>query len=123
MGMLVNNSRSLDKANTYTCQEFLSAVKKGIWTELTTHQAIDSYRRDLQNAYLDNLIRIIMAQATPPGAPAPATSPDLISLVRAHTSALKREINMAIPGMQDPMSKNHLLYMVEKISKALDPKN
>lgn len=133
MSMLLNNSRGFGTARTYTCKELLEDVKKGVWTELYTHQPIDNYRRDLQNVYLDNLIRIITNPLSAPLADLvavqsslPTTMPgiqsDLIALVRTHLLLLKGEINIAISGIKDAVSKEHLRYAVEKINRAFDPK-
>lgn len=134
LSMLLINSRSFGNANTYTCKELLEDVRKSIWTELHTHRPIDNYRRDVQNVYLDNLIKIVttplsapMAELVEVQSTLPVTMPgiqsDLIALVRTHLLILNREINAAIPGTTDGVSKDHLRYAAEKINRAFDPKS
>lgn len=119
-------------ANTYQPDEMLDDVKKGVWGELTTKKPIDAYRRNLQKTYVDALINII----NPPPAPAiqglPASlaglfntnvkDTDIPSIVRAHLTALRAEIQAAIPGTTDKLSKYHLQDVSERIKRALDPK-
>jgi hypothetical protein len=43
-------------AGTYSLEEMMDDVKKGVWSELATKKAIDPYRRNLQKAYAEKLI-------------------------------------------------------------------
>ena len=47
---------------------------------------------------------------------------DISSVVRAHLSSLKSEIQAAATTMPDAMSKYHLQDVAERIKNALDPK-
>jgi hypothetical protein len=110
--------------NVYTPDAMLDDVRAGIWSELTTHKAIDGHRRNLQKAYIDALSKII----NPEDKPAQQTvinnlwNTDAVSVARAQLATLKRQVDGAIPGTADRMSKYHLQDVSDRIRKALDPK-
>ncbi len=121
-------------AGTYTIDEMMDDVRKGVWSELSNRKTIDPYRRNLQKAYAEKLIDLI----TPANAPAalvlviggrvfgPTTvntkNTDVTSVVRGQLRTLQSEVNAAIPGTADRMSKYHLQDVSDRIKKALDPK-
>jgi hypothetical protein len=122
-------------ANTYTIDEMMDDVRKGVWSELSTKKPIDPYRRNLQKAYAEKLIDILTPAApaqtlviqqggrgggfTPPPA---IKNTDVTSVVRGQLRTLQSEINASIPGTTDRMSKYHLQDVSDRIKKALDPK-
>jgi len=121
-------------AGTYTIDEMMDDVRKGLWSELGTRKAIDPYRRNLQKAYAEKLIDLITpspAQAVPVlviggRVFGPTTvntkNTDVTSVVRGQLRTLQAEVNAAIPGTADRMSKYHLQDVSDRIKKALDPK-
>jgi len=123
--MCVSSSRFGDK-NTYSITAMMDDLKKGIWTELTTRKKIDAYRRNLQKAYVDALVNLMNPSAGSPGLPAAYNvnprNTDASSVARAQLAELKKQINAAIPGTADKMSKYHLQDLSFRITKALDPK-
>lgn len=126
IGKLIN-AEALDGAKAYTVTNLFSDLKTGIWSELYTHKTIDVYRRNLQKAYVDNMIRLISA----PAAAAPSmpgmrmtdpTSNDVSSISRAHLINLAKDIRSAIPAATG-MSKYHLQDLSVRINTALNPKS
>jgi hypothetical protein len=121
-------------AGTYTIDEMMDDVRKGIWSELSSRKAIDPYRRNLQKAYAEKLIDLITPspiQATPVlviggRVFGPTTvntkNTDVTSVVRGQLRTLQAEVNASIPGTADRMSKYHLQDVSDRIKKALDPK-
>ena len=119
-------------AETYTIPELLADVKKGVWGELPAHKAIDVYRRQLQQMYVDRMDVVL----NPPPVVIPQgitfgrgyTPPvdndyvDVKASVRSHLIILKGEINSAAATSTDQMTKIHLREMSRRIEKALDPK-
>ena len=110
-------------------------VRKGVWSELSTKKPIDPYRRNLQKAYAEKLIDLITPAppvqiAVAPGGgrggggftpPPSIKNTDVTSVVRGQLRTLQSEINAAIPGTSDRMSKYHLQDVSDRIKKALDP--
>ncbi|MEO7984028.1 MAG: zinc-dependent metalloprotease, partial [Bacteroidota bacterium] len=116
--------------NAYQITELLSDLKKGIYTELAGRKTIDIYRRNLQKSYVNILIGLISKGGqTIPGSGFSITASsvndksDIKSVVRAHLSALRTEINTATSGIADPMSKYHLQDVSKRIDNALNPKD
>ncbi len=126
-------------ANAYSLDDLFTDLRKGIWLELSTHKAIDNYRRNLQKAHAEKLIALLNPSSTAPAAggfnfsspffPASPASPvadpkksDVISLSRAHLVALKSEIAAALPGTRDKLSRYHLQDVLVRINQGLDPK-
>jgi hypothetical protein len=118
--------------DAYQLTELLSDLKKGIWTELPGRKPIDIYRRNLQKSYVNILSALINPPAgqtiTIPGttftiSTAPSIDKsDIKSVVRAHLSSLRNEINAAAAGTSDLMSKYHLQDVSKRIDNALNPK-
>ena len=124
------NAETAIGSNAYKMTDLFSDLKKGIWSELPARKPIDIYRRNLQKSYIDVLSGLLN--------PAPTTTSggggfnftitvdtdksDIKSLVRAHLTALKSEVNAAATAITDPMSKYHLQDISKRIDDALNPK-
>ena len=127
LNRMSTSSNRFGEKETYSMNTMINDLKKGIWSELSSKKKIDGYRRNLQKAYVDALINIInpTAAAQPSGNPAFNVNPrntDVTSVARAQLVALKKEINGAIPGTSDKMSRFHLQDLSFRITKALDPR-
>ncbi len=125
------NREATDKGKNYTAEEYLKDLRTNIWSEIYSHQAIDIYRRNLQQVYLANAIKMFVATTeivmtgqlgglniyiNPD-----VTKSDGATLIRAHLLALKADIKKAIP-FANGMTKLHLEEMVNKIDVGLRPK-
>ena len=133
LNKLVNAETSIGN-NAYKITDLFSDLKKGVWTELSTKKTIDVYRRNLQKSYINILNNLLNPATTVTiiggggggfGAPAPVNTDksDIKSVVRAHLTSLKNEVNAAAAGIADPMSKYHLQDISKRIDKALNPKD
>jgi len=118
-------------SSTYSIIEYINDLHTGIWSELNSKKPIDGYRRNLQKAYAEKLIDLITPASGPSiitmsfGGGTPAVNvknTDVISVARGELKALQAEINAAIPGTTDKMSKYHLQDVADRIKKGLDPK-
>lgn len=126
------NTEANEGGNTYTAVALLTDLKKGIFSELPAHQAIDVFRRNLQQNYVDNLVNLIAEPAPAsnsgmtivlgPNSSTTATAADVSSIARAQLVALRSEVKLAATGAADTMSRYHLNNLYEKINQALDPK-
>ena len=117
--------------NAYQLTELLGDLKKGIWSELATRKPIDIYRRNLQKSYVNTLNALLNPGSGPSvsfsgivitGSTASDKS-DVKSVIRAHLTTLRTEINAAVPVITDPMTKYHLQDELKRIDKALNPKD
>ncbi|MDE3236183.1 MAG: zinc-dependent metalloprotease [Bacteroidota bacterium] len=127
---LVLSTERFGADNAYTLDEMMGDVKKGIWSELVTKKPIDAYRRNLQKAYIDNLIDLLNP-STPViiGLPSRFTisftntkNTDVTSFARGYLRSLQSEINAAAATASDKATKFHLQDCADRIKKALDPK-
>ncbi|MDO6430591.1 zinc-dependent metalloprotease [Flavitalea sp. BT771] len=140
LGSLLSNSRlnnlllaagRFGDAKVYTVDELLADVRKEIWKELSTHGAIDPYRRNLQKAYVEALIAL--ANPAPPQSMniAPGftltfgvntKNTDLTSIGKGELEELRARLLNAIPATTDKISRYHLKDLAERIKLALNPK-
>jgi len=119
-------------SSSYTPDELLTDAERGVWSELSTKKTIDVYRRNLQKTYVETLISILnpvtpVVLGLPAGVILSIFGPntknsDVYSLVRGHLRTLQSDINAAMPGTTDKLTKYHLLDVSERIKRALDPK-
>ena len=110
---LLANQRQFG-AKAYPVEDYLSAVHKGIWTELKTDATIDPYRRNLQKSYIGSLQNILLSTK------ADNTETDAFSLVRADILQLQDEIGAALPKVRDRMTRYHLQDIQVRIRKTLE---
>jgi hypothetical protein len=120
------------KGSTYGPEELVEDVKKGIWNELDVKKPIDVFRRNLQKAYVDDVINLLNSPqvSLPPGLPrglailfgGDIKNTDVPSIARANLNELKTQIMAAIPQTTDKLSKYHLQDVLERIKQALNPK-
>jgi len=106
---------ALDGVAAYKPSEFMSDVRKGIWSELEGGPVrIDVYRRNLQNSYIDLLSTKLNGR--------PAVTDDYRALIKAELRDLSAAIAAAMPRASDRQSRAHLADARDQIAKALDPK-
>lgn len=117
--------------NVYTLNQMMSDVSAGIWTELRTGSSIDTYRRNLQRAHIDRLEFLMTANAPQlnpftiaysGGSRFNADQSDVRSETRAQVLKLKADVSAGISRAKDASTKNHLVDVLARIEKILDPK-
>lgn len=114
-------------AQAYTAKEMLDELKRGIWSELKTANAIDIYRRNLQKLYVERMIAVAAeAPAALPGAPNTSVVVskvnDGLSIVKGHMRSLLAEIKIAIVACSDQLTKLHLQDLADRLTTSLDTK-
>jgi hypothetical protein len=106
---------ALDGTAAYKPAEFMSDVRRGIWSELEGGPVrIDVYRRNLQNSYIDLLSNKLNVR--------PAVTDDYRALIKAELRDLSTAIAAAMPRAGDRQTRAHLADARDQIAKALDPK-
>ena len=123
MNSLLSNARfdrlveqeAIDGAAAYRPADFLADVRKGIWREIEGGPVrIDTYRRNLQNSYIDLLSQKLNGR--------PAVADDYRALIRLELRDLSTAIGVAMPRALDRETRAHLADARDQIAKALDPK-
>ena len=114
---------------TYTASELFTDLRSGIWTELPSGKAIDTYRRNLQRAHIERL-EYLMTEEAPefPEAwasfmnafPMNASQSDIPALARAELKRLRRDAQAAAGRTRDNMTRIHLEDIVARIDQILD---
>lgn len=99
------------EAEQYTGNEYLRDLSKEIWVELKSNKNINTYKRALQNEYINALIGYALEAKDP--------LEELQIIIIPHLKDLKTSILKSLHYMADPASKVHLRLCVEKLDKAL----
>ena len=115
---------------TYSLHDMMEDTRKGIFAELTSHQATDVYRRNLQKAYVSQLGDLINPSAgNASAAPALRMGPavdventDVISEAKAQLKKLASSIQSNKASFSDANSTNHFDDLQDRIKQILDPK-
>jgi hypothetical protein len=130
MARIIENE-TLNGASAYSMLDMMTDLRKGVWTELSRGRTIDTYRRNLQRAYLSRMEYMMTEEqrAIPTQfrrwsrqTNVNVEQSDIRPVVRAELKTLKGEIQAAIPRTSDRMSKYHLQDAVIRIDNILDPK-
>ncbi len=129
MNSLLQSASRYGDSKVYSVEDLLNDTHKGIWKELTTHQPITVWRRNLQKTYVESLISILNPASPPSGLGGlillfgPNTkNTDLPSIARAELSELRTQILANEGATTDRLSKYHLQDLAERIRRALDPR-
>ena len=126
--MLENETLNGNKA--YTVLSMMYDLRRGVWSELNSRKSIDSYRRNLQRAYVDQLGKLMTARnqrgANNGGyfkaTNFNATLSDVKPIVRGELQRIKRDAKRAISTAPNTLTRYHLQDIVERIDTILDPK-
>jgi hypothetical protein len=107
-------------------------TRKGIFAELTSKQATDVYRRNLQKAYVAQLEDIIHPDANAAAAAAvmgrmglpsvDVENTDVVSEAKAQLKKLAASIQANKGGFSDASSSSHFDDLQDRIKHILDPK-
>jgi hypothetical protein len=130
MNTLLQSANRFGDTKVYTVEDLLADTHKGVFKELTSHQPITAWRRNLQKTYVESLITILNPAPPPSGIPGglifffgPNTkNTDLPSIARAELTDLRNQLLSAIPVTTDRLSRYHLQDLAERIRRALNPK-
>jgi hypothetical protein len=106
---------AVDGSTAYAPLDFLSDVRRGIWSEIYTGGAapIDAYRRNLQRAYVETLSNRVNG--------AQAQSDDVRAFFRGELRTLDRDLEAALPRQNDRATLLHIHDVRTQIARALDP--
>jgi len=124
-------NEALNGREAYAMIDMMRDLRKGIWSELNSGRKIDTYRRNLQRAYVERMEFLMTGEQRPlPAAfrrfssrtAVNASQSDIRSVARAELNILKRSVRAALGRTGDSMSRYHLQDIIERIDMILDPK-
>jgi hypothetical protein len=105
---------AIDGSAAYRPTDFLTDVRKGVWTELDAVSVkIDPYRRNLQRVWIDLAAARVNA--------AQGSADDNRALFRGELTAADGAIRAALPKTTDAATRRHLQDVRAEIARALDP--
>jgi hypothetical protein len=121
---------------SYTVADLIGDVRRGLFSELAAARpAVDPYRRNLQNAFVDQMDRLINTPLAPPpqagggfggggfGGPPPAPRPaDARALARAELRDLDTALRGVILRTTDRTTKAHFEDLRARIERVLNPR-
>lgn len=124
--MIDNELRMPGGTEAYRVSEMLTTLSASVWDEVHSGRPANSFRRNLQRRYTDQLIRLMLdmpawSQSTPTGV-AHVKSPEHVrSLSRLELTELRSAIaNRLDDGSIDRDTRAHLMETTARIDKALD---
>ncbi len=130
MARLIENEAMYGN-EAYTLVDMMNDLRRGIWSELRTGRAIDTYRRNLQKAYVDRLEYIMKAEnqrklpdfgGYRKSTAVTTSQSDIRSIARAELNTTRNTALNAIGRTSDRMSKYHLLDIAKRIELILEPR-
>lgn len=113
------------KEKTYTVDELLTDLNKGLFAELQGGQAVDSYKRLLQKSAVGYMLSALAEGDRLPDPTKPETlaGTDVPVVLRKHLKGLMTQCKTTIPLYKDQVMVAHLKYISDKIDNYLNPKN
>ncbi|UZH54256.1 zinc-dependent metalloprotease [Salinimicrobium tongyeongense] len=129
MARLIEN-REMNGSDAYGLLEMMQDLRTGIWSELRRGQNIDTYRRNLQRAYIDRMEYLMNEEQE--AIPARYRSwvtrsnidvaqSDIRPVVRGELKKLQRDLRNSIGRSRDTLTRYHLEDALERVNLILDP--
>ena len=128
MQRLIENE-SINGRDSYTFLNMMQDVRRGVFSELSRGRSIDTYRRNLQRAYIDRMAFLMTGDQ--PTIPAQfrrfvrrtnvnVSQSDIRAVVRAELKSLRSALRSA--GGGDRLTRIHIADAIERVNDILDPK-
>jgi hypothetical protein len=129
LSRIIDNSVK-NGSNAYDMGELLSDLRNGIWSELKTGANVDTYRRNLQRAYIERMSYLLNENeptvspqfAAFAGPQIDVSQSDIRPMARQDLKLLSAQVKSSIPKYSSPVIKSHLEDVLIRIEEALDPK-
>ncbi|MDO9276821.1 MAG: zinc-dependent metalloprotease [Lutibacter sp.] len=130
--MRMIENETLNGANSYSLISMINDLQSGIWSELNTGKNIDTYRRNLQRAYVDRLGFLMTASDVKPSGrnssyvkmtSVTVNESDIVAVVRGELNRVKAAAQRAALATTNTNTKYHLQDIAKRIDGFLDPKS
>jgi len=105
-------NEAINGSSAYLISDLLNDLERGIYSELASGKKIDLYRRNLQKAYVAELIDLLEDEKSM------YMNSDIPSLARASLVSLRSKAKSGA-GRQSGVSRAHLQDLAARIEKAL----
>lgn len=112
----VIENEALNGNDAYTSVAMMDDLRRGIFSELRRAQAIDTYRRNLQKAFVEKLGELVNTEDED------IRTTDIPSLARGTLTTLQGQVRSAAGRYTNTISKYHLQDLNKRIGQILDPK-
>lgn len=124
-------AEAMHGSSAYSMVDLFNELRQGIWSELEGRESIDTYRRNLQRAYLARLESLMKDQPRPNvtgrggvritfGPRTNVALTDIRAVVRAELALLESEVGTALKRAPDSMTRYHLSDVLARIEMILD---
>ncbi|MFO7848194.1 MAG: zinc-dependent metalloprotease, partial [Balneolaceae bacterium] len=98
-----------------TLEQLLGDLKSGVWSELNSGGAIDPYRRNLQRTYIQAIHSLMENEEDE------VMLSDIKPMLRDELRQLAGDVEEAVDGSPDRITRVHLQDIGERIENILDP--
>jgi hypothetical protein len=124
-------NEALHGAQAYSLVNMINDLQNGLWSELKKGNKIDTYRRNLQRAYIERLSYLMTESQNPATGWARTygnqtrvlvSQSDIRSVARGQLNKLKEDIEKGVKRVSDTNTKYHLRDVIARIDTILDEK-
>jgi hypothetical protein len=132
LSRLADQQATLPAGTAYTLADLFADVRRGVFGELAAARpAVDGYRRNLQQAFVDQMERLIGTPLVTPVPPqfaafpgfTPTTRPaDARALARLELQELQGTLRAALAKPTDRTSRAHFVDLQARIDRILNPR-
>ncbi|HXM37317.1 MAG TPA: zinc-dependent metalloprotease [Gemmatimonadales bacterium] len=132
LARLAEQGATLTPGTAYTMTDLFADVRRGVFMELAAAQpAVDAYRRNLQQAFVDQMDRLINTPLVTPPPPQFAGFPgvtainrpaDARALARLELQGLQTSLRTSLAKPVDRMTRAHFVDLQARIDRVLNPR-
>ena len=128
LARLIENE-TMNGESAYTCLELFNDLRNGIWSEARTGRKVDTYRRNLQRAYVEQLERLMTKeQIRVTGGlsrfidytPIDVSQSDIRPIARGELKRIQGLVRRGL-GVADQMTRYHYDDLLARIDQILNP--
>ena len=130
MARLIEHETAMG-SKAYTLTQMMSELRRGIWSEIYSGGAIDTYRRNLQKGHIDRLAYLMTADSQRKlpsyggyrkSTAVNTSQSDIRSVVRGELVTLRAQLRNGLANAANTMSRYHIQDAIARINDILDPK-
>jgi hypothetical protein len=131
LGRLAEQAATAGQQQAYTLADLFGDTRRGIFAELSGNRAVDPYRRNLQQSFVDQMERLITTPLMTPVPPQlqgfpgfnPTVRPsDARALARLELQGLQSALRTAAPRAADRTTRAHFGDLEARIDRILNPR-